>query len=69
MVQPLKNRLSRYEAGWLSMLVVSGLATRESIGRRRRGMAHGDATRSLTDLHEERVRRLQQRDQERRKSG
>ena len=67
MVQPVKNRLSPYEAGWLSMLVVNGLATRESI--RRSQCRDGVRRPTITDLHEQRVRRLQQRDQDRRRSG
>jgi hypothetical protein len=49
------------------MLVVNGLATRESI--RRSQCRDGVRRPPITDLHEQRVRRLQQRDQDRRRSG
>ncbi|NBV44745.1 MAG: hypothetical protein EBR86_03690 [Planctomycetia bacterium] len=65
-----QNRISSYEVGWLSLLVVNGLATkaaiRSALDHRAADEGRTPGNASLRALHEARVARLQQREQERR---
>jgi hypothetical protein len=57
------NRIRPYEAGWLSLLVVNGLATKGAI---REALTHrAGPTTSLQALHEARVAKLRLRELQR----
>ena len=63
MTNPAKNRLHDYEAGWLTLLVEMGVATKQQ--------AHDAmcrvAQRTIDDVNERRERRRTERDRRRNK--
>ena len=63
MNKPAKNRLHDYEAGWLTLLVEMGVATKQQ--------AHDAmcrvAQRAIDDVNEQRKRRRTERDRRRNK--
>ena len=63
MTNPTKNRLHDYEAGWLTLLVEMGVATKQE--------AHDAmcrvAQKAIDDRHEQRERRRADRDRRRKR--
>ena len=63
MTNPAKNRLHDYEAGWLTLLVEMGVATKQQ--------AHDAMCRvaqaAIDDMHERRERRRADRDRRRKR--
>jgi len=61
MIEPAKNRLHDYEAGWLTLLVSMGVAT-EAEARAAMGRV---AQKAVDDMEERRERRRRNRDRRR----
>ena len=63
MIDPAKNRLSDYEAGWLTLLLKMGVASEEALQEAQNRVAQA----AIDEMNERRERRRAERERQRRK--